>query len=386
MGLKANIPCPCSLRTPKPRQALHDVVLVVVGGGSGGDDTASDQAKATEFSLDRRLLESSSPFFRDRLCSDGIQEYAEDEDRCVARVELRSGAPFLVLHLPRECPDMFALFSYWLLRRPRRGFYHFVEDAIYRCRRRRQTRHSKSEAGQHGEMGGKGEGAGGQDRLDDQEEVASLHWDLVNLHLFAAEIGLPPLQDAAIDALQDLHLMGDWDVSAALVAFVYGACDAAAACRLRKWAVAMTAWSLSGSGLDMVLPSTTTGSQDGISSSERDVSDADSSNESLLRRLFASCAAFRADYAGHVHAMRGCRLQLCAKNPQLRLTTNHARSEDRHFGFRQCSFHTHRSTVGQGRCPNSTPDAPPPPHQGSERRSSYSVTRQQSQKKLVITS
>jgi hypothetical protein len=49
------------------------------------------------------------------------------------------------------------------------------------------------------------------------------------------------------------------------------------------------------------------------------------------------------------------------KNPQLRLPMNKLRNEERFFGFRQCSFHSHRSTIGEGVCPLTQVHSPSKP-------------------------
>jgi hypothetical protein len=36
----------------------------------------------------------------------------------------------------------------------------------------------------------------------------------------------------------------------------------------------------------------------------------------------------------------------------LRIPANRLRNDERAFGFRQCSFHSHRSSVGERRCPH----------------------------------
>ncbi len=61
---------------------------------------------------------------------------------------------------------------------------------------------------------------------------------------------------------------------------------------------------------------------------------------------------------------------MAIKNPQLRLPENKLRSEERFFGFRQCSFHSHRSAVGEGVCPllqlHHSSSGPPPRTMQSE--------------------
>ena len=174
----------------------------------------------------------------------------------------------------------------------------------------------------------------------------ALHWNLVRLHLFAAAVDLPALQDVAMDALQDLYLRCDWDVSARFVRYLYER-DPEHAFRLRKWAVAMVAWTLAANGHD---------EEDPVPQS--------------FQRLFDAYPDLCDDYAAHLDKMAGSRANVAIKNPQLRLPANRLRSEERHFGFRQCSFHSHRSAVGEGRCPLlSLASAPPLPEKRRTGRS-----------------
>lgn len=235
-----------------------------------------------EFVIPRKLL-ASCAYFRQRI----------EESARVANFE-KGGQPQLVMNLEDQCPDMFELFAHWISER--RNFDKFIDAAEARraCR--------------------------------------ELHWDLVNLHLFAAQVDLPALQDSAMDAIQDVYLRCNWDISPKLIAYVYTACDPQESCRLRKWIVAMTAWTLGGVvGTEMA---------DGI------------------RMLFEQCPDFFAEYHSHTRKMARSGLEGHFKNPQLRLPSNNLRGEERQFGFRQCSFHTHRSTVGQGRCPHAVSLSP----------------------------
>lgn len=67
------------------------------------------------------------------------------------------------------------------------------------------------------------------------------------------------------------------------------------------------------------------------------------------------CPGYWEDYVNHLLKMSKGRIQFHMKNPQMRLPSNNLRVEGRQFGYRQCSFHTHRSTVGQGQCPHTLP-------------------------------
>lgn len=211
-----------------------------------------------------------------------------------ARIEIEKGQPHLVMALEDECPDMFELFAYWV--NVRRNFDRFIDAAV--------ADHSCKE----------------------------LQADLVSLHLFAAQIDIPALQDCAMDAIQDVYLRCNWDISPKLIKYVYTSCDPQESCRLRKWIVAMTAWTLGG----VVAP---------------DMSKS-------IQLLFEQCPDFWAEYNSHTRKMKQSGLESHFKNPQLRLPSNNLRNEERQFGFRQCSFHTHRSTAGQRRCPHATSFSP----------------------------
>jgi hypothetical protein len=133
------------------------------------------------------------------------------------------------------------------------------------------------------------------------------------------------LQDVAMDALQDLYLRCNWEINPELIKYVYTQCDPEESYRLRnlrKWIVAMIAWR-------MVDP------EDGS-----------------LETFFGECAGLREEYSSHLSKVAASRLEVDCKNPQLRLPSNSLRNEERQFGYRQCSFHTHRSTVGQRHCPH----------------------------------
>lgn len=137
-----------------------------------------------------------------------------------------------------------------------------------------------------------------------------------------------------MDALQDLYLRCDWEVSPSFVRFLYADCHAEHAFRLRKWAVAMAAW--------------TVAMQGGEPTGE-------------WQRLLDDLPVLDHDYSSHLTKMAGSRgANLRIKNPQLRLPANRLRSEERFFGFRQCSFHCHRSSVGERPCPHGEADVAAP--------------------------
>ncbi|KAH6847448.1 hypothetical protein B0I37DRAFT_145138 [Chaetomium sp. MPI-CAGE-AT-0009] len=249
-----------------------------------------------EFTIHRELLSESCAFFQGHIeaipspSSQGEGGEDDDEDS--------------VLWLPNEGPDMFEIFVLWLYQR--RRFLTFIDGAL---------------------------------QTGCPDKFRTLRTNLVRLHLFAAVIDLPSLQDAAMDALQDMYLRFDWDMSPRFLSFLFADCDPQHAVRLRKWAVAMLAWSLHG-GADKA------GARH----------DAD--------KLFALYPELNADYTMHLQKMTQSRADVRIKNPQLRLPANSLRSGERMFGFRQCTFHSHRATVGEGPCPHAlamghTPALPP---------------------------
>ena len=235
-----------------------------------------------EFTLGRKLLCSSCAFFQKHIeaipSPPSTQDDGDDEDS--------------VLWLPNETPEMFDIFVLWLYQRKR--FPFFIANAF----------HTMS-----------------------TDECRTLRTNLVRLHLFAAVINLPALQDTATDALQDMYLHFDWDMSPRFLAFLYGDCESQHAVRLRKWAVAMLAWTLQGP-------------------------DKAAAMAGQVEKLFAAYPDLKADYHMHIQKMSQSRADVRIKNPQLRLPFNKLQSGERLFGFRQCSFHSHRATVGEGTCPH----------------------------------
>lgn len=248
-----------------------------------------------DYTLHKKLLSDSCAFFRDLIqeipAPTSPQDGEEEEDS--------------VLWLPNEAPDMFEIFVLWLYQQPR--FLPFIHLSI-------QTMCP--------------------------ERLHILRTNLVRLHLFAAAIDLPAAQDAAMDALQDMYLHLDWDMAPDFVAFLYSDCGYQYAHRLRKWAVAMLAWTINGPGKAEAL----TGQVD---------------------KVFAAHPQLKADYNMHIQKMAMSRADVGIKNPQLRLPVNKLLSGERLFGFRQCTFHSHRATVGEGTCPHAlalghSPSAPLP--------------------------
>lgn len=254
-----------------------------------------------EFTLHKRLLCAASPYFRDRL--DVTPANLSSSPGATTTPADSTGA---MLWLANETPEMFELFVLWLYQR--RAFRLFVGAAVSSATR----------------------GAPFLEFPNLQNDLCrrTLRWNLARLHLFAAMAQVPALQDVAMDALQDLYLRCDWEVSPRFVAFLYGECDADRSVRLRKWAVAMVAWAVCGgeTGLSAVAVG-------------------------KFRTLFDAHPALRDDYVRHLGKMDESRADVRVKNPQLRLPGNRLRSEERFLGFRMCSFHSHRAAVGEGACP-----------------------------------
>ncbi|CAM1506800.1 Fc.00g064410.m01.CDS01 [Cosmosporella sp. VM-42] len=236
------------------------------------------------FKVNKRLLCDSSPFFSERL----------------------EGSPHskpISLWLPGESATMFALFVEWVHQPDE--FREYLADAVSKA-------HETSE-----------------------QACQGIHWAILRLHLFASHLSLYELQDLAMDAVQDLYLRCDWDVPPTLITYLYTKCEALAAVRLRRWAVAMVAFSLTGNS-NISFPS----------------QDPETSDTPRFQHLFDTIPEFAADYAIHTRKLRASGLDARFKNPQLRIPANKLRNEERAFGFRECSFHSHRALVGERRCPH----------------------------------
>jgi hypothetical protein len=240
--------------------------------------------KQQRFKVNKRQLCAISPFFAERFGDP-------------------SSPKSISLWLPRESSSMFSLFVDWVHLGLR--FRPHLDELMA----------SAYDAG--------------------LEASQSIHWSLIRLHLFASRLGLYRLQDLAMDAIQDLYLRCDWDVPSGLITFLYTECEDLAAIRLRRWAVAMVAFSFTGG------PRLTFHPQESAVSEPTRFSD-------LLEEL----PEFAADYDIHMEKMRLSGLDIRFKNPQLRIPANRLRNDERAFGFRQCSFHSHRSSVGERRCPH----------------------------------
>ncbi|PNP46647.1 hypothetical protein TGAMA5MH_01592 [Trichoderma gamsii] len=169
-----------------------------------------------------------------------------------------------------------------------------------------------------------------------KREQASLdiHWAIIHLHLFASQLSLSDLQDASMDAIQDLYLKYDWDVPPKLIAYLYTECEAEPSICLRRWAVAMVAFRLA------------VGSQPTFPEQ-----DSTSLDPNQFYALFQSLSEFSADYAQHIKYMKESGHDIQVKNPQLRMPENEESNDGQFYGFRECSFHSHSSEVGEGPCP-----------------------------------
>lgn len=80
--------------------------------------------------------------------------------------------------------------------------------------------------------------------------------------------------------------------------------------------------------------------------------DSDTSDPSHFQKLLETLPEFEMDYSMHMRKIKASRLDIRLKNPQLRIPANKLRNDERAFGFRECSFHSHRAAVGQRRCPH----------------------------------
>ncbi|KAH8717876.1 hypothetical protein HC256_002552 [Beauveria bassiana] len=279
------------------------------------------------FTVDRRLLCAASPFFRDQLQMPN--RYASSSPPSSSSSPRRSDDLFtyrrIKLWLPGESATMFGLFVEWL--HAPRSFRSYLDDtaAAAAAAATRDPLSSSSSS---------------PSSLPSSSSSASpahlLHWALVRLHLFAAHLGLAPLQDLAMDALQDLYLCCDWDISPGVVTYLYTRCETRPAARLRRWAVAMMAFSLAvadwhtTSSDDTRVVAATEAAAAAAAAASVTATDADT----RLRGLIAALPELAADYATHVKSMRRAALDMRFKNPQLRIPANALSNEKRAFGFR----------------------------------------------------
>ncbi|PHH56012.1 hypothetical protein CFIMG_001774RA [Ceratocystis fimbriata CBS 114723] len=255
-----------------------------------------------EFIVSRALLCACSPFFGDHLA------------RGTSRLEL-----------PTESSSMFELFAVWL-----------HNPVSFPKHLHRALEHVEPEPGR---------------TIDSAAASTRLHWTLVRLHLFAAVLELLPLQDLALDAIQDLYLCRDWDVTPRFISFLYGQCDPFASLRVRRWAVAMVAFALASGASDAQGTEREGGSLTTDPASHARVKSTSAKDAAEFQKLLARYPEFLGDYEMHMRKMDESGLDLAMKNPQLRIPSNTLRNDQRRFAFRQCAFHTHRATAGQANCP-----------------------------------
>ncbi|PSR99368.1 hypothetical protein BD289DRAFT_479505 [Coniella lustricola] len=274
----------------------------------------------TEFTLHRKLLCTSSAFFCSSLESmaapgSPASVHSDSDSSSSSMTSSRGPSNRKILWLSEESPEMMDLFVLWLYQRD--SFRALLDSMVAAVT-------AKPTPSTPGKPSTSSAAARVRATANILRRRQALHWNLVKLHLFAAAIRLPVLQDTAMDALQDLYLRCDWDVSAHFVRFLYIDCTREQAFRLRKWAVAMLVWTISNGG---------------------------GADTCAFDDLFTEVPNLRRDYAQHMDKMTDSRANVCIKNPQLRLPRNRLNNEERHFGYRQCSFHSHRSSVGEGPCP-----------------------------------
>ncbi len=309
------VPAPLSRTRSQSTSAMGDTTTVLVG------------RKRQAFVVNRRLLCAASPFFRDHLQQKTHSSPSPSSPCSASSASSRDGFHAyrpVTLWLPGESTTMFRLFVEWL--HAPSSFRSYLDDTAALA-------------------------------LGD-EAAQLLHWALVRLHLFAAHLGLPALQDLAMDALQDLYLRCDWDIAPSVIAYLYTRCEARHAVRLRRWAVAMVAFSLTVAWhLNHEQQGTAAAARRLPGCHQRTASASSSSASAVcdparLHSMLDALPDFAADYATHVRSMRDAGLDMRFKNPQLRIPANALRNDKRVFGFRECSFHSHRAAVGQGPCPH----------------------------------
>ncbi len=256
-------------------------------------------SKRKEFSVHKKLLCAASSVFRESLdvIPTGLSSSSAQQ-----------------LWLENEASEMFELFLLWLYQR--RAFATFLEEAIRSV--------------------SPGAVFPPYPTLQNDTTRQALHWNLVRLHVFASMADIPALQDAAMDAIQDMYLRCDWEATPRLIKYLYESCERDHSVRLRKWAAAMVAWQLHGIDRSQV-------------------------TAAQFQKLFDAHEDFVDDYNNHLQKLVQSKANIMIKNPQLRLPRNKLRSEERFFGFRQCSFHSHRSTIGEGICPLTQVHSPSKP-------------------------
>lgn len=274
-ALTYEIPSPTYANKPATRYAYGELIRVYVG------------RENREFIINRAQLCAASSYFQEKL------KLVDDSS---------------VMHLPHDSPAMFELFVTWV--HSQVSFRKYLDDTItMAC----------------------SQAANVPKGVDSPTLCQKLHWALVRLHLFASTLNIPTLQDTAMDAIQDLYLRRDWDVTPRFIAFLYEQCSPSASLRLRRWAVAMVAYTLS---------------------STNSLDRTPDSVPAQFHILLKTFPVFSAEYANHLRKMSVSGLDIRVKNPQLRIPANRLRNEERRFAFRQCAFHTHRAAVGEKKCPH----------------------------------
>ncbi|KAM0522318.1 hypothetical protein ACHAPE_001907 [Trichoderma viride] len=240
---------------PTPGPDASDLTTLLIG------------PKKRRFKVNHTLLCEVSPFFQERL-----------EDPFHSKT--------VSLWLPSESPAMFGLFVEWV--HSPETFRDYLDSAIHSAFKKRE-----------------------QASLD-------IHWAIIHLHLFASQLSLSDLQDASMDAIQDLYLKYDWDVPPKLIIYLYTECEAEPSIRLRRWAVAMVAFRLA------------VGSQ--LKFPEQDSANLDPNQ---FYALFQSLSEFSADYTQHIKYMKESGHDIELKNPQLRMPENEESNDGQFYGFRQ---------------------------------------------------
>ena len=257
-----------------------------------------------------------------------------------------------VIWFREESPAVFELFVLWLYQQSQ-GLKGLVDEVTALVSER--------------------DNPGGARAVPSTFHEISLYRGLASLHVFAAKFGIEELQDTALDVLQDVFLRCEWHATPKFVKFVYDKCDPDYGFRLREWAVAMMAWTLATRDVDLVslCPGTMDGDGNVIfptgPSGPTALSSEMRSNEyshhsvppaplPLVARRFCDLLIripdLLEDYCDHVSKLSKLKSSAAMKNPCLRLPSNALNSKERRYGFRMCSFHSHRRQVGQGLCPH----------------------------------
>lgn len=239
-----------------------------------------------------------------------------------------------VIWLQAESPAMFELFVLWLYQRSV-GLVRLVDEV---------SAHR----------------AGGVKATSKICRSIGLPQNLAELHVFAAKVGIDELQDVALDALQDVFLRCEWQATPKFIRFVFECYDPENAYRLRQWTVAMMAWTLAATGTDL-LSLCFAASKNRSKKSPREQHPSLSNHHQkqpipeFVRRfsaILSDIPDLLKDFVDHVSKLSRLKGSAAQKNPTIRLPTNCMKTDGRQYGFRLCSFHSHRKEVGQGECPH----------------------------------